>query len=318
MKMDRPRPNLAIGFMILTLTLAAPGSAEADSISLSAELGTGYDGKTLAWAKSLNETSSDQIHLESISLDGSRIKTETTDTTGTSQSTQTSFSAGLTLEAGASSFETSVLKSENPDNGFSTVGLIGDYEYQFAMGDPDQPQRLSLGISISPIVLRQDFSSASSGTRRRLISAGNKTQELRINQLETKFHLLYKPTPWCKIKMAYTSEKYDQSTERLNEIVTRANLLKSTSSGIVNSIENLSSSSWKLGFGLIAFSQWALDLDMIRYQNLLDQSQSGSRSVTLSFRGSTWEPSLGLRSSGSDFSGSNTSDSLILELAINY
>ncbi|MBK7962960.1 MAG: hypothetical protein IPK04_18270 [Bdellovibrionales bacterium] len=285
----------------------------ADSFSVNSESGAAYESRGLSWTKSLSETDSEQMHLQSIEIDGSRVKSEITDTIGTSVSNQTSFSAGLGFEAGASGLDTTLMKSETPETGFSSLGVVVGYEYFLRFGNPEQPQSLVTGISLGPTLLRQDFSGTSSVFKRRLISAGNNTQEFKINQFETKLHLVYRPFTWFKFKLAYASERYDQSVERLNEVISRANLLKTPSASLVNSIESLSSSFWKVGVGFTAFTQWVLDLDMIRYKNLLDQSETGNSSATFKFRGTTWEPSVGVRRSSG-----NNSDFLIFELAINY
>lgn len=105
------RPPKLFRLTVIFLSMTISNGSLADSFSVNSESGAAYETRGLSWTKSLSETDSEQMHLQSIEIDGSRVKSEITDTIGTSVSNQTSFSAGLGFEAGASGLDTTLMKS---------------------------------------------------------------------------------------------------------------------------------------------------------------------------------------------------------------
>ena len=103
-----------------------------------------------------------------------------------------------------------------------------------------------------------------------------------------------------KIKASSILNTFDPSADQLKQTLTRANLLQSPPANLVDSIDGLSASSWKVGLAYTWSQAWEASWSRTNYKNLIDDSQSFSNSYQIAYHGETWEPTLGLRKSSSD------------------
>lgn len=285
-------------------------SSASGTLGVSSESATGYSQLGIQGSYT-SENDEYGFHWSSWNVDLSKSQSETVDSSGTQVNKTTSFSTGLGFEMNDVLLDLSWQRSQTPETNYSSQGPTLDISsvYKFSpttvkSKDPQEEpvtkyQKLTYGLGISSYRIRQEFSvTLGSGGRLRRTLTQNYVYE--INQTEWNFHLVYKPTDHWKIKASSILNTFDPSADQLKQTLTRANLLQSPPANLVDSIDGLSSSSWKVGLAYAWSEMWEASWSRTNYKNLIDDSQSFSNSYQITYHGETWEPALGLRKSSSD------------------